>query len=80
MGGCATARCQEEENCLPIWCFYEKSLLEELDTFLPTARSAVGLVITLWHIHSFYRDIWPFGHFDIWPFYHFDILTFQDRG
>jgi hypothetical protein len=33
--------------------------------FLPTARSAVGLVITLFTFHSFYRDIWTFDHFNI---------------
>jgi hypothetical protein len=44
-------------------------------TFLPTARSAVGLGITF----STFTQ-WPFGHLAIWSFGHFIILTFQDRG
>jgi hypothetical protein len=38
--------------------------------FLPTARSAVGLGITLWHITP---SIVTFGHLAILSFYHFDI-------
>jgi hypothetical protein len=62
-------------------------------SFLPTARSAVGLGITFStftpSIASFghlaiwpfgHLAIWPFGHLAIWPFGHFIILTFQDRG
>jgi hypothetical protein len=39
--------------------------------FLPTARSAVGLVITFSLFHSI--NLWGFWHFIIWPFGHFDI-------
>jgi hypothetical protein len=39
--------------------------------FLPTARSAVGLGITLC---TFTPSIWPFDHLIIWPFGHFIIF------
>jgi hypothetical protein len=42
--------------------------------FLPTARSAVGLGITLC---TFTPSIAPFGHLAIWPFGHLVILSFS---
>jgi hypothetical protein len=52
-------------SILDKYVYSANMLLAVFCLFLPTARSAIGLVITLSYFHSFYLDIFAFDYFDI---------------